>query len=413
MYSLHVMPPTGSAGSGPLSGLRAGISSDHRPALIAALLVPAAIWLFLRAANTAATHGFRPAANFLRGYAAASLVTRVTAVLLVLTGFIHLGLVPGHAGEAPALARLFAINGLLFLAAAISCFTVSRWRLPVAALLVLTVLAYINAIGKGQESPDQLGIVTKLIELAALGLVLLPARTPSHRHAVRRTLAAGTLVLATLFTGVGIWGVELKPNRAEAKAVVQDEQGAIDRKGAPDPTGMVMQAGPSRPPTASERAAADRLAAATKAGIARYEDVAVAIADGYRPTTPAGQPLVHYGNPKYMHDGRLLDPTRPEDLVYANTRNGIVLLGAMYMTEKLGQTGPEIAGPLVRWHTHAGICFGSGGGIAGIVSPFGTCPAGSINVLTPAMLHVWTVDGNPTGAYGELDPDFIARLTAR
>jgi len=83
------------------------------------------------------------------------------------------------------------------------------------------------------------------------------------------------------------------------------------------------------------------------------------------------------------------------------------------MTEKLGQTGPEIAGPLVRWHTHAGICFGSGGGIAGIVSPFGTCPAGSINVLTPAMLHVWTVDGNPTGAYGELDPDFIARLTAR
>jgi hypothetical protein len=44
----------------------------------------------------------------------------------------------------------------------------------------------------------------------------------------------------------------------------------------------------------------------------------------------------------------LLDPTHPEDLVYANTAHGPELMGAMYMTEKLGQPGLDPAAPLVQ-----------------------------------------------------------------
>jgi hypothetical protein len=173
-----------------------------------------------------------------------------------------------------------------------------------------------------------------------------------------------------------------------------------------------MQTIPTRAPTQQEQMAAAKLAADTRAGISKYEDVRVALADGYRPTTPPKQPIVHYGNKAYAHDGRLLDPSRPENLVYANTSHGLVLLGAMYMTEKLGQAGPDPAGSLVQWHRHATICFAPTSAIGGFLSPFGTCPAGAINVLTPAMLHVWTIEG-AASPYGELDPIFVKYLTGR
>lgn len=413
MHGVHGLPNMHGMSQGPTSGLLQGISPEHVPALLAPLLVPVAIWLFLKGARAAAAHGFVPAERFLRGYAASSPATRTAAVLLLVTAFIHLGLVPGHMQEAPALARLFFVNGVLFVGAAIACFTVSWWRPAAAVLLVLTLLAYLSAVGKGTEDVDQLGIATKLVELAALGLVLVPSRNAVHSlgSALRRTAAAGALIFATVVVGAGIWGAELKPhNAAAAAAVQQDEHGSIGHgHEGHDPTGMVMQSVPSTPPTPAQRAAAAKLAADTKAGTARYQNVAVALADGYRPTTATNQPLVHYGNPKYMHDGRILDPARPEELVYANTAHGPVLLGAMYMTEQAVRPGPDIGGSLTQWHAHANICFAANAAIAGFLTPFGTCPAGTINVLTPAMLHVWTID-NPTGAYGELDPAFVAHL---
>lgn len=175
--------------------------------------------------------------------------------------------------------------------------------------------------------------------------------------------------------------------------------------------GMVMQATPAVA-TAQQRAAAAQLAAATRVGIARYADIRLALADGYRPATAPAAATVHYRNPAYVADGRVLDPTRPEELVYANTAGGPRLLGAMYLLAKPGLPGPDIGGPLTRWHVHTNLCIGPGAAIVGIVSPFGLCPAGSVNVATPAMLHVWSVE-SPGGPFGELDPAFLAQLGAR
>jgi hypothetical protein len=36
----------------------------------------------------------------------------------------------------------------------------------------------------------------------------------------------------------------------------------------------------------------------------------------------------------------------------------------------------------------------------GLVSPFGTCPAFSVSITTPEMMHVWVVD-SPAGAFAE------------
>src|SRR5579859_2971052 len=83
------------------SGFLAGADPDHVPGLVVALCAPVAAWAFLRLARTGAARRLGPAARFVDGYDRASLVTRTTALLLLVTGFIHLGLVPGHAGVDP------------------------------------------------------------------------------------------------------------------------------------------------------------------------------------------------------------------------------------------------------------------------------------------------------------------------
>lgn len=118
---------------------------------------------------------------------------------------------------------------------------------------------------------------------------------------------------------------------------------------------------------------------------------------------------MHYVNPKYMHSG-VVDPQHPQALVYANTPTGPLLLGAMYMLPKANQLPPDIGGSITEWHTHNNLCFLLPTfAIDGLQSPFGTCPVGSINGPTPAMLHVWTVP-NPAGPFADLTPAYVAKL---
>src|SRR5438132_4818639 len=124
--------------------------------------------------------------------------------------------------------------------------------------------------------------------------------------------------------------------------------------------------------------AATNLVDDTRAGIVRFTDVPVALADGYRPTTPPRASTVHYVNPAYKQVG--MDPTRPQALVYANTPSGPTLLGAMYMLPKANLAAPDIGGSLAPWHTHTNLCFLLPSfAIDGIESPFGTCPVGAIH----------------------------------
>jgi hypothetical protein len=128
------------------------------------------------------------------------------------------------------------------------------------------------------------------------------------------------------------------------------------------------------------------------------------------PGTPPEGPTVHYTNPKYKLESLVLDPTRPQTLVYASTPGGPMLLGAMYMMPKANMAPPDVGGSLAEWHTHSNLCFGLPKFVIdGAQSPFGTCPVGSINAPTPAMLHVWTVP-NPAGPFADLSPAYLERL---
>ena len=151
-------------------------------------------------------------------------------------------------------------------------------------------------------------------------------------------------------------------------------------------------------PTAEERTAADELVAATLAAAVRFEDFAVAEAEGYVQVTPriAGRGPAHYVNPAYANDGVYLDPEHPESLIYLRTRDGSVyLLGVMYLAP--AGEGPTPGGPLTHWHGHEGLCTGPNG--VGRQDETGACPPGQFPIRQE-MMHVWTFD-HPDGPLAE------------
>src|SRR5205807_4994951 len=147
----------------------------------------------------------------------------------------------------------------------------------------------------GWESVDDLGGVTKLIELAAFGLTVMPTRTGAFRWSG----ATASTVLVALVAGVLAWG-----------GIIRDHAGALRQT-------------PSGRPTAADQQAAYRFATTTWSDLSRYQDASVAVAAGYKPTSPEASGTVHYENKAYEGDKRpIMDPNRPQGLVYANTSRG-------------------------------------------------------------------------------------------
>ena len=104
-----------------------------------------------------------------------------------------------------------------------------------------------------------------------------------------------------------------------------------------------MNAGGATEISVAHQSEADQLWAATTAFTDRYRDLSVAAADGYRVDGVAGNDF-HAGNPEYQNDGLMLDPTKPENLIYGMGPDGPVLLGVMFETE-----GPQKRSPVDRW----------------------------------------------------------------
>jgi hypothetical protein len=90
-----------------------------------------------------------------------------------------------------------------------------------------------------------------------------------------------------------------------------------------------------------------------------------------------------------LRGGPVLNYQDPQSLVYANTPNGAVLVAAMYITTYHGPA-PQPGGCLTQWHVHTSLCLTGTPDVVGELGPGQpACPAGSVNKVTPAMIHVW------------------------
>lgn len=152
--------------------------------------------------------------------------------------------------------------------------------------------------------------------------------------------------------------------------------------------------------TPDQMAAANKLLRDVKASLIRYSDVSAAEATGYRQTTPyrfLRWGPAHFHNYAYNRDDGLLDPRRPESLVYFKLPNGqIVLIGAMFLAPK--GTGPRPAGSITEWHVHDNLCITATGSVA-LSNAQGQCPPGTFFIGDAVeMMHVWTFN-HPDGPF--------------
>ena len=352
------------------------IAGEHAVAIGAAIALLVTAWLVLRALSVLAHRRVGWAAALLDTYRAASAITKLAAVLMLVSGVIHLVLIPSHEGITGV---LFVINSLGFIVLGVAALFTTWWRRPAVLWLVATIVAYIVWVVAGWETPDQIGIACKLIELVALGLILRLAQ-PGRRTWPRRIWRAVAFPMMASLTTLGIWvGGLAHPDALHAHA------GAILQ-----PVASVA--------TPEQRDAATRLLGDTRASIARYQDPSAAIAAGFKPgAVSSADPLRHFENS--ANANAVLDPNHPQALVYAQTKHGLQLIGAMYQMKRAGQWGPDPGGPLTQWHQHEGICFSPFGFEFSFETPFWTCPVGSTSITTPPMLHVWIVDNGKLGPF--------------
>jgi hypothetical protein len=171
--------------------------------------------------------------------------------------------------------------------------------------------------------------------------------------------------------------------------------------------------GTSSPPagtgvTPEQQAAADRLLADTKAALPQFTDEA-AHAAGFRTIGDGGTGTEHLLNWDWITDDVVLDPNRPESLVYNVSRDGTRQLAAAMFILPPGAEVPDIGGTLTQWHIHNNLCFSPATDVdghparrvVGLTSAEGTCGRGE-RLPDAAMLHVWIVD-HPCGPFSSLE----------
>jgi hypothetical protein len=361
-----------------------GIDPDHIPALVGAALVPV---LVLALRHRGSCRGWRPAE--------VSLPTRVFGWLMAISAGVHIGLPFGH-HDNTVLTIGFLGSGAGYGYLAWRAGSGRRYRSLSVLLILATLVGYLAVVLSGGEGPDQVGIATALDELAALGLCLIPERAGR----LRRALGGTALILVTVLAGAVLWGGALAQHAAG---------GAGDRAQAgvlvPPGAGHGHEHGDG--PTAAQLRAALQLAARTRAALARYADVRTALAAGYHATLGRTGYSVHLRNDAYTKDGRVLDPQRPEELMYAIAAGRATLLSAVYTMPYAAVPAPTPGGPLTHWHSH-NICLSLLPPGWSVVDAFGGCPPFSVQVAIPLMMHVWVVD-DPGGPYADSVPDAWTR----
>jgi hypothetical protein len=137
--------------------------------------------------------------------------------------------------------------------------------------------------------------------------------------------------------------------------------------------------------------------------------------DGFVPYKPNVRNEDHFVNVAFSLDDEVLNPDRPEYLMYYRTDEGMQLVGFMYFVRELGEKGPQPGGPLTVWHYHQFEipgCLDRMQMFSAVEGPDGyRCERGELSGHeSPEMLHVWFVD-HPEGAYAtsmSLPPGILA-----
>ncbi len=129
--------------------------------------------------------------------------------------------------------------------------------------------------------------------------------------------------------------------------------------------------------------------------------------DGYKIYGGKG---THATNLKYMIDGEVLNPEKPEIIVIVQTEEGPMVSGVMFWMDDLEAHGPQIGGHETVWHFHQYMDENDGcvqfSPIYFIYNDFiptlrklRWCNGNIALPRTPEMLHIWFMEEHLGGRY--------------
>jgi hypothetical protein len=255
-----------------------------------------------------------------------------------------------------------------------------------------------------------IGIALVAVGLAgALAILVLGSRGVRPRSTPARLGVAGAaLALALVAGGTGVWAAGAGGHDHDPAAVHDPashvHEGATAAGMARDGDGPELAEhthGPDVPEVAAatddQRAKAEALWKASVATAEQWRDPDAATAAGFRfkDKDEAGPErrvrFLHVPNPAWRADGRVLDPARPETLIYWNgPGDRLTLVGVMY-TAARGASGPAVGGPITRWHDHESCRDPATRAKLGRPVD-GACPEGQVYRRSGEMMHVWFTD---------------------
>ena len=156
--------------------------------------------------------------------------------------------------------------------------------------------------------------------------------------------------------------------------------------------------------TPAQQAEAENILAATLYYLPRWADYRVAEAEGWHSIGDGVTGHEHFVNAATKGDGKILDPTAPESLVYSTEGGKRTLVAAMFQLDR-GTTMedvPDVGGALMQWHIHDNLCFTADARVAALRAPGAPCPEGLFIGGEEPMIHVW-ITSHPCGPFSALD----------
>ncbi|HKQ01292.1 MAG TPA: hypothetical protein VJ735_13270, partial [Actinomycetes bacterium] len=251
------------------------------------------------------------------------------------------------------------------------------------------------------------GLAGALMDLVLQARGIRPRSTPA-----RFGVAVAVVALALVAGGTGVWAAGAGGHAHDPAAAHDEASHAHDSATATateagtggdanGPETAEHTHGPNLPEVAAatdeERAKAEALWKASAASAEQWRDPDAAAAAGFRfrDKDEAGPErrvrFLHVPNPAWRADGRVLDPARPETLIYWNgPGDRLTLVGVMY-TAARGASGPAVGGPITRWHDHESCRDPDTRAKLGRPVD-GACPEGQIYRRSGEMMHVWFTD---------------------
>jgi hypothetical protein len=249
---------------------------------------------------------------------------------------------------------------------------------------------------------DTIAAVLALVAAVGSALAIVRPRLGLGRH----TVLVGVAGIACVALAVAGMDAAADPNHHGSGGAADDHahgDGTADDHG----DGGHVEAQPFDPAlpidlsgtpgvTPEQQAAAENIISATLISLPHWEDYRTAEAEGFFSIGDGPTGMEHFINWEYAADDDVLNPARPESLMYDTSGGGRRLVAAMYMTEPgLPLTDvPELGGALTQWHIHDNLCFfnpqdGTGARVGSVTPPDQDCPAGLFRFPATPMIHVW------------------------